>query len=425
MGPFVKTQTTEESYTFKGFSGLRNNVVNSRFEKGDLEAGLNIDLDDTGRADRRDGYSRKIVSGACHSVGPSGFSRCFYVAGTTLFEILPDFSSIPVRTGLTLDREMIYFVSGERCYWTNGIEKGCIEPYGNRSWGLTVPPAITGTVSGGNLMLGREDTRTARYQFAMTYLRNDQQESGAPRANYVDVPNNGGIEFLNLPVSTDPTVDRKCLYISEPNGKKLFRAAVIPNLQQVLAYTTRAPLVVPLTTQFLGPPPAGTIVSQQGGSLLVAVANKLHYSQPYAFELFDARKYLVFAGAINVVCSFDNGTHVGTETQHVWLAGDTPDKFEWNTRASYGAIRGTLDFVDVDGAMFGKQVVVGPVGVWASKEGIVKGTPDGVLQNLTRARFLYPIQERGTGLLRFQEGMNQYVVVLQGAETAPKAAILP
>lgn len=423
MNPFGRQELNEDGFTYKTFLGLRNNVKISRFALGDLEVAKNIDLDDTGAAQRRNGYVQKIDPNACHSVGPSGFARCFYVRGTTLYEILPNYSTTALITGLTPNRPMTYFVSADRCYWTNGIEKGCIEKTGNRSWGLDIPPKIAAVVTGGSLRTGRTDVPTARYQFTMVYLRNDNQESGASLAEYLDVPDNGGILFSNLPVSSDPTVDRKAIYITEPNGETMYRAIVMRNSATSVAYTARGRMTMALATQFLGPPPASDIVSFQGGSCLIVVDDKIRYSEPFAFELFDSRKFIPFPSKVNVVCSFDNGVHVGTENEHAWLAGDTPDKLEWNARASYGAIFGTLDFVD--GAMFAKQDGVDTYGIWATKEGIVKGTPDGSLHNLTRSRFLYPIQERGSGLVRLNEGMGQYVVTLQGVETAPKSFILP
>lgn len=425
MNPFGKQDLDEDGFTYKGFTGLRNNVPNSRFAMGDLEAASNVDLDDTGRASRRNGYVTQIDPSACHSIGPSGHSRCFYVSGTTLYEILGDYTTVPLVTGLTPNKLVNYFVSKDRVYWSNGVEKGCIEKSGNRSWGLAVPPPISGVAIGGNLRTGRTDITTARYQFVMTYLRNDDQESGAVRASYVNVPDNGGILFSNLPVSADPTVNRKAIYITEPNGQKLYRAIVLPNATTSVAYTNRGNMTLQLVTQFMGPPPAADIISLQGGSILLGIDDKIYYSEPYWFELFDTRKHLLFASKVKIICSFDNGSHVGTDLLHVWLAGDTPDKFEWNTRANYGAIEGTLDMVDVDASMFGKTDMAGPLGLWATKEGIVRGMPDGTLENLTRAKFLYPIQERGASTLRLEGGVNQFVLVMQGVETAPKSNILP
>lgn len=414
---FARKPPEEKDFTHEAFAGLRNNVATSKFELGDLDAGLNIDLDDAGRALRRSGFGSRIMAGYCHSVGPGDFPRCFVVSGTVMYEIQPDNTTTPIVTGLTPNRIVEYFTSQDRCYWTNGVEKGCIEGSGNRSWGLQVPPKISGTVVGGSLMTNRGDVSTARYQFTMIYLRNDNQESGAPAANYVDVPNNGGISFANLPVSSDPTVDRKAVYISEPNGKTLFLAMTLPNSTTSAIYRTRGRMSLPLRTMFLTPPPAGNVLSLQGGSMLIGIDNRMYYSEPYSFELYDPVKYLQFQTRVNIICSFDNGTHVGTEDLHVWLAGDTPDKFEWNTRSNYGAITGTLDFVKADSAMFGKRKVVGVVGMWASKEGIVIGSQDGTLENLTRERFLYPVQPRGDGMIRQNNGMNQFVIVLQGTET--------
>lgn len=414
---FARKPPDEKDFTHEAFAGLRNNVAKARFELTDLDAGLNIDLDDTGRAQRRDGYGSRILAGNCHSIGPGVFSRCFVVSGTVMYEILQDFTTVALVTGLTPSLPVTYFVSQDRCYWSNGVQKGCIEETGNRSWGLEVPPRISGAVGSGTLMTGRSDNGTARYQFSMIYLRKDNQESGAPGAGYVDVPDNGGIVFNNLPVSTDPTVDRKAIYISEPNGEKLFLAMTLSNSTTSAIYRNRGRMVLPLRTMFMGPPPLGTVIGFHGGSMLIGVDNRLHYSEPFSLELFDPLKYKLFATRVNIICGLDDGVHVGTEDMHVWLVGDTPDKYEWKTRANYGAIRGTLDQLNADSAMFGKRKATGQVGLWASKEGLVIGASDGTLENLTRDRFLYPVQERGTGIMRKANGVNQFITILQGTET--------
>lgn len=411
--PFGPGKLSEKDYKFSGFRGLRNTVDVSRFDMGDLDAAINVDLDDKGAPQRRRGFSR-AQAGAYHSVGPSGFTRCFVVGGTTLYEILSDLSLVSRVTGLAPNLPLEWFVSGDRYYWSNGVDKGVIDSRGARSWGIDPPPAIAATAAAGSLMVGKSDLVATHYLVSMTYLRKDGQESGAPRATGVDVPDNGGIAFANLPVSSDPDVDRKAIYISEANGEKLFRAAVIPNAQTTLIHRDRGNPSLPLKTQFLRPPPAGTVISLQGGSLLVAVGNRLYYSEPYAFELFDIRKAIPFQTAIQIVCSFDNGTHVATEDMHIWLSGDTPDKYEWNTVATYGAIAGTVDTVDADSSMFGRNDILGPVGIWASREGVVKATPDGKIENLTRDRFLYPPQARGTAVMRIERGVNQFLFVMQG-----------
>ena len=49
-------------------------------------------------------------------------------------------------------------------------------------------------------------------------------------------------------------------------------------------------------------------------------------------------------------------------------------------------------------------------------------TPDGKFQNLTQARYAYPMQERGAGVVRRHRGMIQYLSTLRGAETAGNVA---
>ena len=58
----------EDLFEYVGFRGLRNNVGATGFEPGDLEVGLNVDIDDALFVHRRKGHSAAVVSGACHSL---------------------------------------------------------------------------------------------------------------------------------------------------------------------------------------------------------------------------------------------------------------------------------------------------------------------------------------------------------------------
>jgi len=399
---------SETDVTFQKFSGLRNNVAESSFKLDDLSVALNVDLNDDGVVSRRKGFSAPEIVGDYHSLW-SGAGVCLAVSGTTLNRILPGYTATALRTDLTTGRRLSYYAVGNRAYYSNGVETGVVESGEDRSWGIVPPGRISATAVSGTL-------RSGRYQFTLTYERLDGQESGSPLAGVLELSEPGGLRFSDLPVSTDPGVTAKILYISKVNGETLFRRAAIAADATTFDVTDDWLSLVPLRTQHLSAAPPGDIVSSYNGRMLVANGPYLRYSEPYAYELFDARRVLTFDSAIKMVAPVEDGLFVATENSTVFLKGDDIALSAMLPKAEYGVIPGTLAFTQA--SSFGDGSQSGTLAVWASKEGLCVGTGGGVFRNLTQDRFAYPKQPQGAALFRQHRGTNQYLAVLQGAEIA-------
>jgi hypothetical protein len=106
---------------------------------------------------------------------------------------------------------------------------------------------------------------------------------------------------------------------------------------------------------------------------------------------------------------------LGTEAEIIFLEGKDVAKLEYRPRANYGAILGTAAPAlagDFDPA------ASGPAVIFASAQGICAAMNGGQIKNLTEERFSYPVTKRGAGVVRNHGGTVQYLVVLEGAETA-------
>lgn len=396
------------------FKGLRNNVPVDRFELGDLSVAQNVDIDDSERITRRFGHGAAVVSGAHKSLWSDGRVALAVQSETNLIQILPSYTIKILRADLTSGLDMTYVPMAGRVYYSNGVENGVIENGQSRSWGIT-PPSDQPVASevGGVLPSGR-------YQFAVTYLRADGQESGTPRAGIIDLASMGGIALSSIPASSDTGVASVAVYLSKCNGEALYRAGLVAAGVTTFTYAMEASLQIPLMTQHLRPPPAAPLVGRFGARLLVAVGNELYPSEPYAPELFDLRKVKRFDSRITMietVASRADGTWLGTEDSVVWLRGESPEKWTYDVVADYGAIPGALAYID--GEAFGEGAPKGSaVAFFVTTQGLCFGTPDGNLENLTRDRFAYPIQDKGAAIVRRHRGMVQGLVVLRGAEQA-------
>jgi len=398
----------EEPVTYQNFSGLRNNVAAGDFDTSDLEVALNVDLNDKGVVSRRKGFGTAVLAGSYHSLW-SGAGVCLAVTDTSLKRILPGYTATTLRSNLTAGRRMAYVGVGARAYYSNGVDTGVVENGASRSWGIARPPRISATAISGTL-------RAGRYQFAMTYVRSDGQESGAPRAGVLELTAFGGFRFSSLPVSTDSGVLTKVLYLSKVNGETLFRKAEIAADETSLDVTDDDVSSLVLRTQHLNAPPAGDVLAVYNGRLLSASGSYLSYSEPYAYELFDPRLVLVFESAVKMIAPVKGGVFVGTDKETVFLQGDDIGNSSLEHKADYGVVPGTLAYAQA--SAFGEGSQSGLLAVWASTQGACVGADGGAFRNLTQERFAYPKQPQGAALFRQHRGMNQYLTVMQGTETA-------
>jgi hypothetical protein len=392
---------------------LRNNVSSDAFSPEDLEVALNVDIDDSLSAGRRKGYSAPVTASVDRDLWASG-SVCLGVGSNALKLVNPDYSLVTLRSGLTADRPLSYAVAGDRVFYANGAELGCVQAGAHRTWGLDVPGMPVAAATAGTL-------RAGLYQYAVTYLRADGQESGAGRAGTIELTDTGGISLSSISVSDDPGVTYKIVYATSVGGGTLYRTGLIANADTTYVIREERMGASPLITQFLSAPPAGDHIAYWNGWMLVAQGARLYPSEPYAPELFDLRKSVPFLDRITMVAPVTDGVWVGTASQIGWLTGDSPETWRFRVVAEHGVVPGALAYGDSellgDGSAAGERYAF-----FASKQGLCVGRPGGAFANLTQARFAYPIQERGAVVVRRHRGIAQLVATMRGAEVAGNVA---
>jgi len=116
-----------------------------------------------------------------------------------------------------------------------------------------------------------------------------------------------------------------------------------------------------------------------------------------------------------------SGVYVGMQTQVAWVQGNDPAAWDYRVVAQYGAIPGTLSWGD--GALMGDGGASEQIAFFATQRGLCAGRSGGALVNLTEARFAYPSQPRGAGVVRRHRGMAQYLCTMKGPETAGSVAV--
>lgn len=360
---------------------------------------INVDLDETGKVARRGGVTQ-VLSGACSSVW-SRNGMTFVVHGGDLKRVAPDYSLTTIATSVG-PRVAYGAVNGE-VYWTDGSRCGVVGPAGARGWGVAVPGKLVPAITTGAMLEGR-------YEVTMTYVRSDGRESGAPASTFVDVPANGGLVFSSVPVSSDPLVVWKHIYVSEPNGKLPYLAARLRNSDTSATLRTVVS-GMPVRTQFMGPAPAGIRVVYYNGRLYVAQGRFLMYSQPHEYELFDTRSgFIAFQSEVRTVAAVSDGLFVGTERETAFLDGEDPSTFVYTPKGSAGGVAGTESIVRAD--LVTKEGLGERTVMWHSTEGVMVGTKGGDLKNLTGGRFTFAKSRRGASLFKIREGTPQFLFSL-------------
>lgn len=384
----------------KAHSGIRNDVSSERFSPSDLLTGINIDIDETGQVSRRLGVAQ-ISAGATSSLW-SADTHAYYVRSNSLYQLNVDKTTKVLATGVA--KRVAYESVAGVVYWSDGLRAGRVSDGASHQWGVTPPPnAFTLREVPGDLPAGS-------YGVTLVYMRGSQ-ESGAPRGQFITVADNSALRIDNIPVSSDPTVTGKALYITSQNGEVFFRSAILHPSDTSVTVFDLAAAVLPLRTQFKGAAPAGNMLGFHGSRMYVVQGDTLWYSDPFEYELFDLRSsFIRFPSNITLFAPVNDGVFLGIEDETFFLQGMEPSQFVSTTVASYGAIPGTLVYPALDLVLKGD--IQGSAGMWMSQRGVCLGLTGGQFSNLTSARFTASSARRGGALFKLRAGAPYYVASL-------------
>jgi hypothetical protein len=356
----------------------------------DLVEAVNIDIDDSGRALRRAGQTLR-VAGAAHSLWSNG-QVCLYVRDGLMYRLSDTFASTALAGGLA-DAQVSYAEANGRIYHANGVTSAVYDAGRVRSWGIRAELAdAAATATSGALPAGI-------YQFAMTLLRSDGQESGTGLAKRIDLTEGSGLTF-SWSVPSDPDLTHAALYLSHPNGETLYQAAVVPVEEGGYLYTggTRS---LELATQWLDKPPVGSVLCAYKGRIYIAVGDVLYATAPLSYEHCDLRDYRAFDGSeIRLLAPVEGGIFVGTARALYFLAGANFADHALVKRADSPVIRGTAQLADAALVTGNDQLAGTVVALLATADGVLLGLPDGNLQNLTHERYDMPAATSGCAIVR-------------------------
>lgn len=323
----------QDSAVFSAWKGIKNTATRERLAPDELEVALNVDLDDLGQLHRRRGRTLRSA-GNFHSIWTS--SRGLYgVKNGVLGHILPDYTHIPIKSGIT-DDLLAYVEVGDTIYYSSATCSGKIlRDDTHADWGTKTP----------------ENT------------------------------------WLSPVVNPTATLERV--------GGKL-----------------------------IGPPPMATWLAYLNGRIYLANGSTLWATELYLYDYVDkTRNYFQFEAPITGIGNGTDGLYVGTETNVWYLTGPLAEMHR-TLLMNYGMLPGSLISIpaellksETEGRDQSKNA-----NIFMTNWGVIAAFDGGVCNNLTQDTVLFPQATSVAPLFRRQDGVNQYVAVLNSGGTPSSTA---
>jgi len=372
-----------------------------------LRAAVNVDISGTGSVRLRKGSTRVVPGNDVHSLWGNA-ATAYFVDDRTLYRA-HDLTGTPVTTpldtGMAKGRRVSYAAVGQDTFYTNGDKIGRIDKKGAHPLGCTplpLTPNVAGVI-GGSLTGGV-------YRVCFAFVNADGEHSGATAPQRVDVPEGGKISVTGLPTTWPTDATSLAIFATSVNDDvlrhvwTLVAPAATMALASPMAYGARC------QTAFLTRMPAGDIVRELNGRLLVAVGNALFYSEPYAYALTNPeRNYVMFHEPITVVEPVNNGVYVVAD-QAYWIAGDIAST-ELNPVLPYGGV-----------AYSSGQVLHKNECFWMSTRGLVVADQNGGVRNVQEGNIVVSPAMAGASLMRESDGIKQLIASTFGSEVSQAAA---
>jgi hypothetical protein len=381
---------------------------------GALLKGVNVDISDEGKPERRAGYVKRLSLTSAHSFWRKGFfPYMLYVDSGTMYAWQRGDAPIAVNTGLA-NREVSYAFVNDRVRWSNGHDSGVIfldlstAPFGVET--PSGPPTLAVGTNGG--------MPAGTYQVVTTFKDDRGEEGGATIAATIDVPEDGSILVSHIPQPHANNIHWSRLYMTQPNGTVLKYARDVPVGMTSLTLGMGR-LTVPLATQFLDQMRPMQMLRPFAGRLFGARKNMELWSESLRFGLTDdTRNYLRIGDDITMLEPVGDGTEgagifVADSKRTYFQSGPDPYLFKNPIVYPHGAIKGTA--ISVPGTVFGFETTA-PVIYWYATNGVACiGMPGGVIRPQRHDQALAPAASRGASMFRQIGDLSQIVTTLDDA----------
>ena len=376
-------------------------------EKPFLWTAENVDIDRTGGIQRRQGRAKVRTLSNGHS-GWACAQGAFYADGGTLYRFDPRAATDPVvQTGINAYGEISYADVAGQVFWCNGSEVGRIVSGVAAPWGLRTadPPTVAATTGA---------LRAGRYLVAVAPVSAEGVEGGSRETPVCTVGANGGIAVSVSGV--DANAAALNVYLSDTNGAELFYHSTVP----VGAFTISSP--APSVELFNGlggyPPPAGHLVRQWGGFLIVARSDPngvhaLYFSEPgnpHRFHL-ETDVQLLPSRCVMLEPVIDGFFYALEAGGTFFVQGTDPHDMrvrQIDTRLVSEQPNSTR--VPASKLPWLQVAADTPVPIWATQDGFAAGLPGGVVRIATDGRIAMDANKKAAVVYVERPGLRQLLL---------------
>jgi hypothetical protein len=263
----------------------------------------------------------------------------------------------------------------------------------------------TKTVAGRTFAVRDSDLVEITAGYAITVLRTDV---GPQPLDYVEV--NGVVYF------SSSTASGKIM----PDGTVEDWGALAAENEWFSPVVNPTETLPDLDGKLLGPPPLAEHLTLHNGRIYLATKNIIWATELYLYDYVDkTRNFMQFESDVTGLIAVDDGIYVGT-ADAVWFLTGGFGSMRRVAMTPQGMVARSAVEVPAD-ALALQQPTAGHAVMFMSRSDVCIGLAGGVCYTVTQGKFLLPEASSGAAMYRKQDGLNQYVGVLDSAG-GPKSA---
>jgi len=375
------------------FLGIHNTTDGKRLPFGSLMMADNVDIDDTGEVQRREGYAlSQSMTMITSAFSTQDERRLFVVDSGTLKVISPDLSEVIIANGIP--STYIYWLEVADYVF---MSTGHVIDSNNTvmSWRIPNPEQLSVSIISGGLFAGQ-------YQLVCTYVDAGGREGGASRPVLIDCPAKSGLSIT--PVYLTGYSVR--LYMTDVNGNEYYflgeyKSGVIDIIN---SDTLSAPIDNAQLRAYQAPINIDILAFYNSclwGAEFSDGQTVLWYSQPFWWNLFNlSDDYIIVPGKVNMLLGHPSGLLIGTDDEiYLYTQEETLVRI-----AQYGVPSGIPYTKDDLGNIF----------IW-THQGVCNAFP---FENMTERKLSIPSGDVCFTKVIEQKGLRKIVVLTDGKGVA-------
>jgi hypothetical protein len=202
---------------------------------------------------------------------------------------------------------------------------------------------------------------------------------------------------------------------------------VLPWGTRTVPGTWVSPVTEPTSTlgeiagKLVGPPPLAHALAHLNGRIYLAAGRTVWATELYLYHYVDkTRGYMQFDADVTVLGAVSDGIYVGT-TNALWFLTGSYGEMRRSKVYPHGVLPGSLVKAPPDTTL-PEQPAARVALMLMTDHGLCACQDGGLVVNITQDRMVFPAATTAAAMFRQQDGINQYVGVLDSAGTPTSTA---